>query len=122
MGILDGVLEGHRPSDLERILGGVDTVKRAVVEAHLHVNYGVAGDVPPGHRLDDPLLHRGDELARDGAADDAVLELEARAAGQRGELYPCIPELAPAASLFLVAALGLGRARDGLHKRYLGRS
>src|SRR5215210_6783270 len=121
MGFLDGVLEGHGSRDLERILGGVDAVKGAVVEAHLHVHHGVAVDVPPGHRLDDPLLHRGDELARDGAADDAVLELEARAAGQRGELYPCVPELAPAAGLFLVAALGLGRARYRLHKRHLRR-
>src|SRR3712207_3177881 len=108
-------------SDLERILGGVDAMKGAVVETNLHVNHGVAGDVPPRHRLDNPLLNRGDELARDGAADDAVLELEARAAGQRGELYPRIAELAPAAGLLLVAALGLGRARDRLHKGHLRR-
>src|SRR5687767_15970006 len=108
MGFLDSVLEGHRPGDLERILGGVDAMKRAVVEAHLHVNHGIAGDVPPSHRLDDPLLHRGDELARDGAADDTVLELEARTAGQRGELDPRIAELAPATGLLLVAALSLG--------------
>src|SRR5918995_837909 len=121
MGFLDGALEGHRSSDLERILGGVDGMKRAVVEAHLHVNHGIAGDVPPSHRLDDPLLHRGDELARDGAAHDAVLELEARTAGQRGELDPRVAELAPATGLLLVAALGLGRARDRLHKGYLRR-
>src|SRR5215204_3233301 len=119
MGFLDCVLEGHRPGDLERILGGVDGMKRAVVEAHLHVNHGVAGDVPPSHRLDYPLLHCGDELAWDGAADDAVLELETRAAGQRGELDPGVSELAPAAGLLLVAALSLGRARDRLHKRHL---
>src|ERR671910_1893079 len=94
-------------------------MKRAVVEAHLHVNHGVAGDVPPSHRLDDSLLHCRDELARDGAADDAVLELEARAPGQRGELDPGVSELAPAAGLLLVAALGLGRAHDRLHKRHL---
>src|SRR5829696_513776 len=121
MGFLDGALEGHRSSDLERILGGVDTMKRAVAEAHLHVNHGVAGDIPAGHRLDDSLLHRRDELARDGAADDAVLELEARTAGQRGELYPRVAELAPATGLLLVAALGLGRARDRLHKGHLRR-
>jgi hypothetical protein len=80
-----------------------------------------SSDVPPCHRLDDPLLHGGDELARDGAADDAVLELEARAAGQRGELDPGVSELAPAAGLLLVAALGLGRALDRLHKRHLRR-
>src|SRR5215207_303017 len=96
-------------------------MKRAVVEAHLHVNHGVAGDVPPSHRLDDSLLHCRDELARDGAADDAVLELEARTAGQRGELYPRVAELAPATGLLLVAALGLGRARDRLHKGHLRR-
>src|SRR5829696_2585309 len=121
MGFLDGALEGHRSSDLERILGGVDTMKRAVAEAHLHVNHGVAGDIPAGHRLDDSLLHRRDELARDGAADDAVLELEARTAGQRGELYPRVAELAPAAGLLLVAALGLGRACDRFHKGHLRR-
>src|SRR5918995_232605 len=121
MGFLDGALEGHRSSDLERILGGVDTMKRAVAEAHLHVNHGVAGDIPAGHRLDDSLLHSRDELARDGAAHDAVLELEARTAGQRGELYPRVAELAPATGLLLVAALGLGRAHDRLHKWHLRR-
>src|SRR5215218_6565747 len=121
MGFLDGVLEGHGSSDLERILGGVNGMKRAVVKAHLHVNNGVAGDVPPCHRFDDSLLHGGDELARDGAADDAVLKLEARAAGQRGELDPGVSELTPAAGLLLVAALGLGRARDRLHERHLRR-
>src|SRR5688500_12866220 len=121
MGFLDGVLEGHRSSDLERILGGVDGVKGTVVKAHLHVNHGVAGDVTPSHRLDYSLLHRGDELARDGAADDAVLELEARTAGKRGELDPRVAELAPATGLLLVAALGPGRARDRLHKRHLRR-
>src|ERR687897_2015793 len=96
-------------------------MKGAVVEAHLHVDHGVAGDVSPRHRLDDALLHGGDELARDGAADYGVLELEARAAGQRGELYSRVAELAAAAGLLFVAALGLGRARDRLHKRHLRR-
>jgi hypothetical protein len=96
-------------------------VEGTVVEAHLHVNHGVAGDVPSRHGLDNPLLHRGDELTRDGAADDAVLELEARTARQRGELDPRVPELPPAAGLLFVAPLRLGRARDGLHERHLRR-
>src|SRR5687768_10509158 len=110
MGFLDGVLEGHGSSDLERILGGVDAMEGAVVETNLHVDHGVAGDVPTRHRLDDSLLHSRYELARDGAADDGVLELEARAARQRGELYSRIAELAPAAGLLLVTALCLGGA------------
>src|SRR5215203_150645 len=121
MGFLDSVLEGHGSRDLESILGGVDGVEGAVMQAHLHVDHRVAGYVPPCHRLDYALLYSGDELARDGAADDGVLELEARAAGQRGELYPRVPELAPATGLLFVAALGLGRARDRLHKGHLRR-
>src|SRR5829696_1307591 len=115
VGFLDGVLEGHGSRDLESILGGVDAVEGAVMQAHLHVDHRVAGYVPPCHRLDYALLYSGDELARDGAADDGVLDLEARTAGQRGELYPRVPELAPAARLLLVAALGLGRTCDRLH-------
>src|ERR687885_2152774 len=93
----------------------------AVVEAHLHVDDGVAGDASAGHGLDDPLLYGRDELAWDGAADDGVLELEARAAGQRGDLYPRVAELAAAAGLLLVATLRLGGTRDRLHEGHLGR-
>ena len=55
------------------------------------------------HRLVHALLDRGDELARDGAADDRVDELEAGAALERLDAQERDPELAVAAGLLLVA-------------------
>ena len=63
------------------------------------------------HRLLDALLHRGDELAGDRAADDLVDELEALAARQRLDPQERDAELAVATGLLLVLALGLGLLR-----------
>src|SRR5918999_106712 len=119
--LLYGVLERHGPRDLEGHLRGVHRVEGAVVEANLHVHDRVAGDGALAHRLHYPLLDRRDELARDRAPHYGVLELEALAARERGDLDPCVPELPPAACLLLVAALGLGGPRDRLLERHLGR-
>ena len=53
--------------------------------------------------LGDALLDRGDEVARDHAADDRVDELDARAALVRLDAQPRDRELAVAAGLLLVA-------------------
>src|ERR671911_1564604 len=119
MGLREGVLERHRACHLERRLRGIHRVKGAVVELHLYVYHLVACQGALVHTLDDALLPRRYELAGDGATDDGILELEARAAGERRDLYPRIPELAAAAGLLLVAPLGLGPARDRLLKRHL---
>ena len=76
---------------------------------------------PDGHRLLDALLHGGDELAGDGAADDLVDELEAGAAFAGLDAQPRHPELAVAAGLLLVLALGLGRRRRSSPGRARGR-
>ena len=57
-----------------------------------------------------PFLDRGDELARDRAAEDLVDELEVAAARQRLDLDLAVAELAVAAGLLLVPAVRLGRA------------
>src|SRR5215204_4075232 len=92
----------------------------AIVEPHLYVHNRVACQSTLVHSFDDALLDRRDELAGDSATDDGVLELETRAAGERRDLYPRIPELAAAAGLLLVAPLGLGPAGDCLLERHLG--
>ena len=86
----------------------------AVVELDAEVDHRVAGEeaLPPD--LLDALLDGRDEVARDRAAVDVVHELEVLAAGQRLDADPAVGELAVAAGLLLVAAMGLGRARDGL--------
>ena len=68
-------------------------------------------------RVLDALLHRRDVLPRDRAAEDVVLELEVAAAGQRLHADLAVAELAVAARLLLVAAVRLGRGRDGLPVR-----
>ena len=82
-GLGHGVPEAEAPRHLEAHLGAVDGVVLAVEAGHLHVDDGVAEHAAVRHRLLDALLHRGDELAGDGAADDLVDELEARAALER---------------------------------------
>ena len=79
-GPLRAVLEAERRGDLEGVPARVDLVVAAVGEADLAVDQRVAGEDAAAHRLADALLDRGDELLGDDAADDVVLEDEARAA------------------------------------------
>src|SRR6185437_12291920 len=62
----------------------------------------------------DALFDRGDEVARDGAAEDLVDELEASAAFERLHADLAVAELAVAAGLLLVPSLHVGPAQDGL--------
>ena len=77
----------------------------------LHVDDGEAEHAAVLHRLVHALLDRGDELPRDRAADDLVVELEAAAALERLDADERDAELAVTAGLLLVLALGLGRRR-----------
>src|SRR5215213_8404157 len=113
LGLLHRVLERERPGDVERALVGVDLVVRAEDELDLDVHQLVAGEEAALHRVADALLDGLDELARDGAARDLVLEDEALARRGR-DLQLGVAVLAPAARLALVALDALGRLRDGL--------
>ena len=71
---------------LERHVGGVDRVGLAVDQGDPHVHDRVAGEhalLELGSRA---LLHRGDELARHGAAHHLVDELDPGSALQRLDL------------------------------------
>ena len=83
----------------------------AVEARDLHVDDGEAEHAAVLHRLGDALLDRGDELARDRAADDLVDELEAAAALERLDPHERHAELPVTAGLLLVLALGLGLVR-----------
>ena len=113
--------EGEAAGGLEGELVGVDVVVAAVVDGGLEVDDGVAGEVAARGRLDDALFDGGDEVARDGAAEDFVGELEAAAAGQGLHADFAVAELAVAAGLLFVAAVGLGLAADGFAIGNLGR-
>src|SRR5207249_3330071 len=82
---------------------------RAEVAPRLHVDDRVAGDDPLGQHLAHPLLDRRNEVPRDHAAADIVLELESRAAREGGQLEPAVAVLPVAAGLLLVLPLRLGR-------------
>ena len=84
-----------------------------------HVDDGEAEHAAVLHRLDDALLHRGDELTGDRAADDLVDELEAAAALERLDPHERHAELPVPAGLLLVLALGLGLVGDRLAVRDL---
>src|ERR671915_42654 len=77
VGPLEGLLGGHAPRDLERHLGGVDLVVRAVHELYSYVDDRVAGHDAVVERLLDALVHARDVLPRDDAADDPVIDLVA---------------------------------------------
>ena len=100
-----------RPGGPERHLGAVDAVLLAVDERDPHVDHRVAVHAAAGHRLLDALGHGRDVAAADGAADDLVDELEALAALERLDLDAGHRELAVAAGLLLVLALGRRPAR-----------
>ena len=73
--LADGLLEAHRAGDLERHLGRVDVVRRAVEQDRLDAHHGVAGEHADVHGVLEALVDRSDVLARDAATGDLVLEL-----------------------------------------------
>ena len=81
---------------------------------HLHIDDRIAGDHAVLHGLLNALVHGGDELTRDGAADDAVHEFVALAGGIRLDLEPDVTVLAAATGLAHELALRLDRAADRL--------
>src|SRR4029079_2835810 len=96
----------------ERQFVGVHGVIRAVEDRRLEVDHWVAGQEATRACVLDAFLDRRDELARNGATEDVVLELEVAAARQRLDADLAIAELAVAAGLLLVPAVGLGRRGD----------
>ena len=94
---------------------------RAVVQRHLDVDDGVAGQKALAQRGRDPFFDRRDVLAGNGAALDGVEELEPLAARQRTDPQPRVAELAAAPGLLLEAALRLGLGGHRLAVGHLGR-
>ncbi len=89
-------------------------MRLAVVHRDGDVDHGVAEDTAAGHGLEDPLFDRRDVLARDGAADDFVVEREPFSPRQGLEPQMADAELAVAAGLLLVLALRVRRHGDRL--------
>src|SRR5215213_1753416 len=118
LGLLHGVLERERARDVERALVRVDLVVRAEDQLDLDVHQLVAREEAALHRVAHALFDGLDELARDRAARDLVLEDEALA--RRGRYLKLrVAVLAAAARLALVALDALGGHGDGLAVRDL---
>ena len=116
-----GLLEAHRPCDLERELGGVDVVVGTVEQCHSNVLDGVAGQHAKLHSVLDARIHRRDVLLGDAATGDGVDELVARPRGQRLDLDDDLGVLARSTGLLLVRVLGLLHlAAQRLAVRHLG--
>src|SRR5262249_56764569 len=81
-------LQSHRGRDLEGHVRRVHVVVGAVVERDLHVDDGVAGEDAALHAVAHALLDRRNVLARNGATQDVVDELETAAALERLHLEP----------------------------------
>ena len=86
---------------------------RAVEHRALDVHHGVPREEALFHGLAHALIHSRDEAVGNGAALDLVHELVALA-GDGGQPQPAVAELAGAAGLLLVTALGLGLLGNGL--------
>src|SRR6185436_11823436 len=67
-------LDRHRACDLERHFAGVDVVVGAVDELRLHIDHRISGEHSALESFAHALLGRLDELTRNYAADDLVLE------------------------------------------------
>ena len=109
-GVLDALARGQLAGQAERQLVRVDRVERAVVQRRLEVDHRVAGDRALLGDVAHALLDARPELARHRAADDACVANSTPAPGIGLDLEPDVAELAAAAGLLLVPALGLGLA------------
>ena len=85
-----------------------------IVASHADAGERIARDHAVLHGLLDALIHGGNERARDATAHDLVDELVLGAVEQRLDTQVAIAELAGAAGLLLMTALGGGHATDGL--------
>ena len=121
LGLLHAFSEGDTAGHFERQLIGVDIVIAAVVERDAEVDDGIAGKVSARCRLLNSLLDGGNEVARDGSAEDIVDELKAGAALERLDANLAVAELAVASGLFFVAAMRVGASPDGFAIRNLWR-
>jgi hypothetical protein len=93
-------------------------VVAAVDERHAHALHRRTGEVAVLQRLLDALVDRGTETLRDDATDDLVDELVPDAFLHRLDLDVAVAELAAAAGLLLVPAVGAGLALDRLDVRH----
>ena len=97
----------------ERHFAGINRVVAAVQQRGLHADHRVTGQHTVLGRLADALFNSGEEVLRYAAAEHVLGKLDVLAL-DRLELDPDITELAVAAGLLLVAALGLAALADGL--------
>src|SRR6185312_2154155 len=111
------LLDALPAGGLERHVGAVDRVEPAGNQIDMNIDDREA-ERPRFQRLLDPFLDRRDEVARDRAADDAVLEDKARTSLQRLHVDDDVGELAVPARLPLEARMRLGRALDRLLVRH----
>ena len=112
--------EGQAAGHFEGHFVGVDVVVAAVVDDGPEIDDREAGEVAAGGGLDDAFFDGGDEVARDGAAEDFAGEFEAAAAGQGLDADLAVAELAVAAALLLVAPMAFGLGADAFAVGDLG--
>src|SRR6185503_2570835 len=112
-GALGAVLKCHRSCNFEGGPRRIDLVEAPVIEAGLRVDDGIPGEYSAAHGLPDALLDRWDELLRDDAADDVVIEDEARAARTGLDLDLYVTVLAVTAGLANIAAFRFRLFVDG---------
>ena len=89
-----------------------------VGESHPEVHDGVAEADPALHLGADAAFDAGDELTGDRAADDLVVELEARTLGEGFDLDVADRILAVATGLLHVPSVSLPRTDEGLAERH----
>src|ERR1700678_1780923 len=85
----------------------------AVVNRTLKINHGKSGEIPTRSRFHDSLFNGGNEISRNGAAENLIGELELGAAREGLQANPAIAKLAVAAGLFFVTALHFRPATNG---------
>src|SRR3989304_3254849 len=117
--MVEGVLECMRGGYLERCLGRVDIVIRAVVQSYTQVHDRMSNQNAFIKCLPDPLFNGGDVLTGNGAADYLIYELKSRAPRQRFNPDMHLSVLPMTACLFFVLILRLCFGGNGFFVWYL---
>src|SRR5580658_6113632 len=114
------LLEAERCGDLEGLRARVDLVVAAVVEPARYVDEGKPRQDAAGHGLTNALLDGRNELLRNDAAHDVVVEDESRPALARQNLHHDVPVLTATAGLLCILVFAGLLSRDRLAVRDFG--
>ena len=114
----EAILECHVCGGLECLLGGVYRMIGSVVQDSLDADYRISGHRACGHGISDTLLNSREEVLRDSAADNDLLEyISFVKVSGRLESHLDMTVLAVSAGLLLILGINVAVLADRLLER-----